>query len=152
MVLFLSKCVKIEPTTPTLAIGSARSPTSDQHRRPESGPHDPFHPPSSSATSAPAVVEEEVEMKREVHLSATATKILYFEGDEKSVVEEHFSRCGYGDGAKESVVSEKGKQRRNASICRRKRVASEVCDSGQKRQKPSHILHYEISIIPNYPQ
>ena len=138
--------MKAEPTTPTLAIGSARSPTSDQHRRPESGPHDPFHPPSSSATSAPAVVEEEEEMKREVHLSATATKILYFEGDEKSVVEEHFSRCGYGDGAKESVVSEKGKQRRNASIiCRQKRVASDVCDSCQKRQKPSHILHYETS-------
>lgn len=55
-------------------------------------------------------------MKREVHLSATATKILYFEGDEKSVVEEHFSRCGYGDGAKESVVSEKGMPMRERKL------------------------------------
>ena len=86
--------------------GSARSP-SDLHRRPESDHHDQYHPPSSGPAAVAA--EEEEEMKREVHLSATATKILYFEGDEKSVVDEHFSRCGYGDGAKESVVSEKGK-------------------------------------------
>ena len=80
-------------------------------------------------------------MKREVHLSATATKILYFEGDEKSVVDEHFSRCGYGDGAKESAVSEKGKLRQNASIiCRRKRRSLKSA-SAVKRQKPSHILH-----------
>lgn len=83
--------------------GSARSP-SDHHRDQQ----DHFHP--SSATDHTAAATEEEEMKREVQLSATATKILYFEGDEKSVVEEHFSRCGYGDGAKESVVNEKGKE------------------------------------------
>ena len=94
--------------------GSARSP-SDHHRRPESDQQDQYHPPSSSTVAAAATAaaeEEEEEMKREVHLSATATKILYFEGDEESVVDEHFSRCGYGDGAKEAVVSEKGKDQR----------------------------------------
>ena len=83
-----------------MGAGSARTP-SDHHRRPEAD-LDPYRA---------ATAEEEEEMKREIHLTATSTMKLYFEGDIESHVEEHFSRCGYGNGGgKESVGSEKGER------------------------------------------